>query len=103
MYLIGYPLFAIVQILHSLLFLYTLVIIASAVISWIDADPRNRIVQLINQLVNPYYYWINKHLGRFIPRPTGLNLTPLVALLLIQFVKIGILPSFSKLAMLLTQ
>ena len=98
MYLIGYPLLAIVQILNSLLFLYTLLIIASAVISWIDADPRNRIVQLINQLTYPYFIWIRKNLGRFMPQFSGIDITPIIGLLLIQFVKLGILPSFAKLA-----
>ena len=94
MYVIGYPLQALAQIISTLLFLYTIIIIASAVISWLRLDPWHPAVRVLNMLTTPVY----KRLRPWVPRTGHIDLVPLVLLLLIMFVQQGILPIVSRFA-----
>lgn len=94
MFVIGYPLLAIINILDSLLFVYMLVVIASVVCTWVQADPRNALVRIIMQATEPVFYKLRKH----IPPVAGLDLAPVGVLAIILFIRTGILPIFSTLA-----
>lgn len=94
MFALGYPLLALVKIADTLLFICTIVVIASVVISWVNADPRNRIVFAIHQLTEPLYMRVRG----FLPPMGGLDLTPLAILLIITLIKSGILPIFAHIA-----
>jgi len=94
MYILGYPLLAVVEILNALLFFYTLVIIASALVSWLRPNPHHPVVQILNRLTFPVYIKIS----RYVPRAGAIDLTPLAALLVIMFIQKGILPIFARIA-----
>lgn len=84
---------ALVQLLLSLLGLYTWVIIIRALISWVSPDPYNPIVQILRKLTEP----VLKPLRKLVPpRLTGgLDVSPILAILLIQLVRYTIIYSFS--------
>lgn len=94
MYIVAYPLLALVKIAHSLLFIYTIVVIAAVVMTWVNADPYNPIVRIIDQLTRPVFAKIRRYV-----KPFGqFDLAPLVLLLAILFVQEGILPVIARAA-----
>lgn len=94
MYILGYPLQAFGHILGAVLFLYTIIIMASVVISWLRLDPWHPVVRILNQLTAPIY----KKIRRFVPHVGGLDLAPLVALLGIMFLEESLLKIIMRLA-----
>ena len=94
MYVIGYPLAALADIVSSLLFFYMIIVIASAVVSWVNPDPLNPIVRFLRMMTEPVY----EKLRPYIPVLGGLDLTPLAVLLVIAFVRLGILPIIAQFA-----
>ena len=90
---VGSFLLALVQLLLTLLGIYTWVIIIRALISWVSPDPRNPIVILLHRSTEP----VLRPLRRLVPpRMTGnIDVSPILAILLIQLVRYTILYSFS--------
>jgi len=84
---LGYTL---VGFIGQLLQLYTYVIIAAALISWVRPDPRNPIVRFLHMATEP----VLRPLRQLLPpwKTGGLDLSPLIALIAIQFVERVILP-----------
>ena len=58
-------------------------ILIRAILSWVQPDPRNPIVQLLERVTGPILY----PLQRIIPPLGGIDLSPLVAMLLIELLK----------------
>ena len=83
---------ALLQAVVGLLSLYTWVIIARAIISWVNADPYNPIVRFLHLATEP----VLRPLRRLVPpeKLGGLDLSPLVAIVLLQFLKNGLVYSF---------
>ena len=73
-----------------LLGLYSWVIIAAALITWVSPDPRNPIVMFLRQVTEP----VLAPVRRFLPpwKTGGLDFSPLIVILAIQFVERVILP-----------
>lgn len=94
MYIIGHPLLAIVGILDSLLFLYSLIVFAVCVLSFVDPDPRNSLVRILHQVTQPLFVYLR----RYIPTFGNIDLTPVAVLLIIIFIRTGILPIFTQFA-----
>jgi YggT family protein len=73
---------SIATLLHSLIFIYILVVVAGAVLSWVSPDPYNPLVQIIRRLTEPVYGYIRYYL------PTnfnGIDFAPILLLLVLQF------------------
>ncbi|MCP5405673.1 MAG: YggT family protein [Pseudomonadaceae bacterium] len=94
MYAIGYPLHAAVVILNSLLLIYTFVIIAAVILSWVNPDPLNPIVRILRNMTEPAM----EKLRPYVPLIGGLDLTPVVLIVLLSFVRLGVLPVLARLA-----
>ena len=58
-------------------------ILIRAILSWVQPDPRNPIVQFLERVTGPILY----PLQRIIPPLGGIDLSPLVAMLLIELLK----------------
>ena len=70
--------------------LYTWIIIAAALITWVSPDPYNPIARFLSQVTEP----VLRPIRRLIPTyKTGIDLSPLIAIILIQFIERVILPS----------
>jgi YggT family protein len=66
--------------LHWLLDLYSLVLLASVILSWVDLSPDNPFVRLVRQLTEP----VLAPLRRVLPTAGGFDFSPLVLLVVIR-------------------
>jgi YggT family protein len=81
---------AIAQVIDIGLTFFMWVVIAHAILSWVNPDPFNPIVRFINQVTEPLLYQIKKRI------PTvfgGIDLSPMIVLLVIFFLKAFIVQS----------
>ncbi|HEY8171915.1 MAG TPA: YggT family protein [Dehalococcoidia bacterium] len=74
------------QIVCITAFVLTLAIIARAIMSWFNLDPRNPLVQILSSITDP----IIEPIRRIMPRLGMFDLSPLVALLLLNFISRGL-------------
>jgi len=95
MFVAGNALSGIATILDYALWLYMWVIIARALISWVNPDPWNRIVQFLDRATEP----VLGPIGRLIGLRIGMDLSPIIAILIITFLQIAVVQSLKELAM----
>jgi YggT family protein len=93
-YLIGYFLQAIAGLLHMILMFAIIVIIARAVLSWVSPDPYNPVVRIITQLSEPMLYPIRRR----VPYLGGIDLSPMLVILVLMFLDNFLVPSLQRLA-----
>ncbi len=96
MFIISNLLEAIAVILNTVLNLYLGLVIISAVLSWVRPDPYNPIVRFIYGLTEPVFYKIRRWLPFVVIG--GIDLSPIVVLLIIQFLKIFLVNSLDELS-----
>lgn len=73
------------SILLTIITLYKWVIIISALLSWVQPDPYNPIVQMLYRLTEPAYAFVR----RLIPTVVGgIDLAPLILIFGLQFLEI---------------
>jgi YggT family protein len=94
MYALGYPLISLVSILDSVLLIYTFIILAVAILSWVNPDPLNPLVRILRNLTEP----VVEKLRPYVPLVGGLDLTPIILIIAIFFVRSGILPVINTFA-----
>jgi YggT family protein len=68
-----------------LLDIYSWVIIAAALISWVSPDPRNPIVAFLRQVTEPVLAPVRRLLPPW--KTGGLDLSPMIVLIAIQFIE----------------
>ncbi len=74
----------VLQLLHTLITLYIIVVFVSAVLSFVRPDPYNPIVQTIHKLTEPVFGFVRKKIPFVVIG--GIDLSPLVILLGLQFI-----------------
>lgn len=67
--------------------IFLFAIIIQAVLSWINPDPYNPIVSLLNYITWP----VLKHFRKLLPPISGFDLSPIFAIIAIMFIKQSIL------------
>ncbi|WP_104696216.1 YggT family protein [Helicobacter salomonis] len=75
---------AFATILHSLITIYTWVIIIASILSFIKPDPNNPLVQILYRLTEPVFAKVRSLLPFLVFN--GLDLSPLAVIILLQFV-----------------
>jgi YggT family protein len=75
---------AIAIVLDYALNIYMWIVIASAVLSWVNPDPYNPIVRFLRKATEPVFYQIRKHLPVTFG---GMDLSPIVVFLVIIFLQ----------------
>ena len=93
MFFIGYFLIALAKILGMVLTLYLWVIIARAVLSWVNPDPYNPIVRFIHNVTEPVLYPIRSKLP---VTYAGIDFSPIVVFLAIMFLNTWLVPSIER-------
>jgi YggT family protein len=83
MFVVANLLNAVAYILKIVLDIYMWVIIARAILSWVNPDPYNPIVKFLYRATEPVLYRVR----RVLPDMGGLDLSPLVVLLAIFFLQ----------------
>ena len=73
---------AIANILSIIVNVYTWIIIAAALVSWVKPDPSSPVVQLLYRLTEPVYSFIRRYIKTEF---NGIDFAPLIVLLALQF------------------
>jgi YggT family protein len=95
MFVIAYFLLALATVLHYVLYTYMLIVIARAVLSWVNPDPYNPIVRFLYNVTEPVLYRIR----RLIPvNLGGLDFTPMILILVLVFLDQFAVPTLSRMA-----
>ncbi len=76
--------FALVQLLHTVITIYIWVILIAALFSFVRPDPYNPLVRFIYQMTEPVFRWIRRRFPFVVT--SSMDLSPLVILLALQFV-----------------
>ena len=74
------------QVICLVATLMVVAIIARALLSWFNMDPRSPLIQALNQITEP----VLEPIRRIMPRLGMIDLSPLVAILLLQFISTGL-------------
>lgn len=97
MFLLSNLISTLATILDMALGLYTILIFGRVVLSWISADPYNPIVQILYQTTEPVLRPIRQRVGIV----GGLDLSPMILLLVIVFLRGFLVRSLLDLARML--
>lgn len=84
MFIIGNFIIALATVIDYVLVLYMWIVIARAVLSWVNPDPSNQIVRIIYNMTEPVLYQIRHRLPVTFG---GIDLSPIVIFLIIIFLQ----------------
>ena len=93
MTVIGYLLLALARLFSMLISIYTFVVAAAVIVSWVNPDPYNPIVRILHQLTEPVFRQARRILPQGVFR-TGIDFSPILvffALILIDTVLVNML------------
>ena len=97
MFLFGNLIHAVAVLLSYVLTIYIWIIIVRALISWVNPDPFNPIVQILHRLTDPVLDPVRRRL----PDMGGIDISPIVVLLIIFFLQNFLVTSLMDVARLL--
>jgi YggT family protein len=93
MHLLGLILLSIAKVLRLLLNIYTVIVAAAVIVSWVNPDPYNPIVRFLYQATQPVFRQIRRLVPRALFR-TGFDWTPIfvfILLIVIDTTLVGLL------------
>jgi YggT family protein len=85
MFALTYFIEALASILDLALNIYWWIIIARALLSWVNPDPYNPIVRFLYNITEPVLGWVRRQVPLIFG---GIDLAPLVVLLVIYFLRL---------------
>ncbi len=94
MFIFGNLLSAVAQLLGIALHIYMWIIIIRALISWVNPDPYNPIVQFLYRITEP----VLQPVRRYLPVAWGIDFSPVVVILAIIFIDQFLVASLRELA-----
>jgi YggT family protein len=94
MFVVGNTLLGLATVLDYALSFYSWIIIARALISWVNPDPWNPIVQFLTRATEPILAPIRRRLGLGM----GIDLSPLIVIAAIWFMQIAVVQSVKDIA-----
>ncbi|BFU95446.1 MAG: conserved protein of unknown function [Nitrospira sp.] len=94
MFIGGNILQAVATVLDTVLWLYMWVIIARALISWVNPDPWNPIVQFLVRVTEP----VLSPIRRWVGWRMGIDLSPIIAILAITFLQLALVQTLRDIA-----
>ena len=95
MFLLSNLVYALANLVNLVLNAYLLIVVARAVISWVNPDPYNPIVRFLHRATEPVLRPIRERLPTI---AMGLDLSPMVVLLAIYFLQSLVVGSLHDLA-----
>lgn len=96
MFIIGNFLNALAEVLKFGLDAYMIIIIARVIVSWVNADPYNPIVRFLYEATEPFLSRIRRHIPFL---GGGLDLSPMILIIAIMFLKIFLYPTLKRIAL----
>lgn len=95
MFLVGNVLEGLATVADYALWLYMWVIIARALISWVNPDPWNPIVRFLDQATEPVLSPIRRRLAWRM----GIDISSIIAILIIVFLQVAVVQSLKDMAL----
>jgi len=95
MFIIGNFIKAVAIILHYLLTFYMWIVIARAVLSWVNPDPYNPIVRFIHNITEPVLYRIRSKIPVSFG---GIDFSPIIVILIVIFLQNFVVNSLLRLS-----
>ena len=86
---------AVASVLDLVMWAYVWVLVARAVISWVNPDPYNPIVQALYKLTEPVLYPIRRLLGGY---GMGIDFSPMIVILIIYFLQLFLIRTLHDIA-----
>jgi YggT family protein len=96
MFILANLLMATASVLQLLLWLYMWIVIARAVISWVNPDPYNPVVRFLYNATEPLLYRVRRALPLF---AGGIDFSPLLVLVAIYFLQVFLVQSLRDVAL----
>ena len=84
MYIVGYFLMAVANVLNFVLLFFMWIVIARAILSWVNPDPYNPIVRFIHNVTEPILSQVRKKLPINFG---GIDFSPIIIILIIYFLR----------------
>lgn len=94
MFILGNFLYSVAHLLEALITILYWLIIVRALISWVNPDPFNPIVQFLYKTTDPILAPIRK----FLPTLGPIDLSPIIAFFVLYFLKLFLVSSLVGLA-----
>ena len=94
MFVAGNLLNAFATVVDYVLWLYMWVIIVRALLSWVNPDPWNPIVQFLDRATEPVLGPIRRRLGWRM----GIDVSPIIAFLIIMFLQLAVVQTLKDFA-----
>jgi YggT family protein len=95
MYIVGYFLMAAAKVMDVVLLFFMWVVIARAILSWVNPDPYNAIVRFINNVTEPVLYPIRSKLPINFG---GIDFSPIIVFLVVIFLRTFVVNSLMRIA-----
>lgn len=96
MFVIRNLLLAVASVMNMALSLYMFIVVARALISWVSPDPYNPIVQFLYTVTEPVLRPVRRRLP-----VTGVDISPIIIILVIIFLQQAIVESLRQAALLI--
>ena len=94
MFVVSNFVLALARLVELVVYAYILTIICRALISWVSPDPFNPIVRFLYRATEP----VLRPIRRRLPSAMGLDLSPLVVLVALQFIEWFVVDTLRDLA-----
>lgn len=94
MFVFGNLMEAVATVINTALTLYMWIIIARAIISWVNPDPYNPIVQFLYRVTEPVLRPIRRRLSFGM----GIDFSPIIVILVIYFLQIFLVKTLIRMA-----
>lgn len=90
-------LIAVATILDNVIFIYIWIVIIACLLSFVRPDPYNIVVRTLNGLTQPVLYWVRRKMPFLYV--SGLDLSPIVVILALQFINIALVRTLAEFAL----
>jgi len=86
---------ALASVIDLVLWAYVWVLVARAVISWVNPDPYNPIVQTLYKLTEPVLLPVRRMMGSY---SFGIDFSPMIVILVIYFLQLFLVRTLHDIA-----
>jgi YggT family protein len=98
MFVLANFIYALAGVLDSILYIYMIIVIAAALITWVNPDPYNPIVRFLYSVTEPVFNLVRRALPL---QAVGLDFSPVIVLLVILFLERFLVPTLQDVAKML--
>ena len=85
---------AVAQVLNMTLTVYMYIILARALVTWVNPDPYNPIVRFLFQITEP----VLRQARRIMPRSAMIDLSPMLVIIVIYFLQMFVIQTMLQYA-----